>query len=202
METGGAAAASAGERVTGVGGGETGKRGGGGVVVRVRRLEKGCEKAKGAGNGQWTMHNGQWVATGAGMGTTGRPAGLTTTRGVLPGRVLRLQSGCGAHGVYGGMWHFRRAGNQAGLTVCGIVIDMSGRGYAVWEEADLDVGMWRRVCAGCRGAVVDLDVKLINGIHESSRIGTNPVNRAEARSDSEKEKVVKGKGMQLGLFEE
>jgi len=49
------------------------------------------------------------------------------------------------------MWHFRRAGKQTGLTVCGIVIDMSGPGYAVWEEVDLAVGMWGRICAGCRG---------------------------------------------------
>lgn len=76
--------------------------------------------------------------------------------GVLPGTMLRLSKGCGAHGVYGGMWHFRRGGNQDGLTVCGIVISMSGAGYAVWEEADLDVGMWKRVRAGCRGAVVGL----------------------------------------------
>jgi len=71
--------------------------------------------------------------------------------GTLPARVLRLEKGYGAHGVYGGMWHFRRAGKQAGLTVCGIVIDMSGKGYAVWEEADLAVGMWGRLGAGCRG---------------------------------------------------
>ena len=76
--------------------------------------------------------------------------------GVLPGTVLRLRSGCGAQKSYGGMWHFRRAGKQGGLTGCGIVIDMSGPGYAVWEEADLDVGMWGRVCAGCRGSLVGL----------------------------------------------
>jgi len=97
--------------------------------------------------------------------------------GVLPGQVLRLVKGCMAHGVYGGMWHFRRAGTQAGLTVCGIVIDMSGPGYAVWEEADLVVGMWGRICAGCRGPVT--------GLAEMGRQGDG-----ETRSD----------GVQLGLF--
>jgi len=61
--------------------------------------------------------------------------------------------------VYGGMWHFRRAGKQAGLTVCGIVIDMSGKGYAVWEGEQLAEEMWGRLCAGCRGPLVGLAVK-------------------------------------------
>ncbi len=79
------------------------------------------------------------------------------TKGVLPGQVIRLSKGCMAHGVYGGMWHFKRQGNQTGLTVCGIVVNMSGTGYAVWEEADLCAGMWGRVCAGCRGPLVALE---------------------------------------------
>jgi len=76
--------------------------------------------------------------------------------GIVPGTVMRLEKGCWGHKTWGGMWHFRRGGNQAGLTVCGIVIEMSGKGWGVWEEVELAPAMFGRLCAGCRGPLVGL----------------------------------------------
>ncbi|MBP8197661.1 MAG: hypothetical protein KAX64_03785, partial [Chromatiaceae bacterium] len=123
----------------------------------------------------------------------------------------------GARWWDGGMWHFRRQGNQSGLAVWGIVVAMGGVEYAVWEEADLDVGMWKRVCAGCRGAVINLEVRMENGEGEKRRQGEGEIGRQEAvinlevrMENGEREKGRQGEGemrrqeneVQLGLFGE